>query len=109
MADLPWWGWLIIAIMAVAVFLRIALGTFRRQVRRQFVELLCKQNPDLEVLRLNERSIRLRSSSIGNSEFFFAPLYTAIAELGAEDEQAREPVYRAFLVTLAAQSDPTRS
>ena len=100
MQDLPWWGWVIAALALVVIFLSTALGTFRRQVRRQFLELLRSEHPDLEIIQLRSRGVKFRSEAIGKGEFFFARLYTAIAELGDDDDEAREPVYRAFLATL---------
>lgn len=104
MSDLPWWGWVVVALLAVLVFLRIALGTFRRQVRRQFLNLLRREHPDFEVVRLTPRSVRFRCRGIQNGEFFFARLYTEIAELGTNNEAVREPVYRAFAAELSEGS-----
>ena len=100
MGDLTWGGWGIVAIVVAVMFLRTALDTFRRKVRRQFVELLHGEYPDLEVIRLRTRSVKFRTEAIGEAEFFFSRLYTAIAELGVDDDEARAPVYREFLTTL---------
>ena len=100
MADLPWWGWVVVVVAAAAMFVWTALGTFRRQVRREFLDLLRNEHPDVEIVRLSTRSVRFRIGRSEKHQFFFARLYTAIAELGADDKPARAPVYRSFLAEL---------
>ena len=52
MDDLPWWGWVIVGLVIVVMFLKTAVGSFRREVRRQFLDLLRGEHPDLEVVHL---------------------------------------------------------
>ena len=97
MDDLPWWGWVIVGLVIVFLFLKTAVGSFRREVRQQFLELLKTEYPDLEVVELRPRSVRFRSDTLGDGEIPFRRLYNAIAELGSADLKERESVYRSFL------------
>jgi uncharacterized protein YtpQ (UPF0354 family) len=100
MLGIPWWGWLIGLLVALVVVLWLARKSFRRQVRKQFVEFLRATHADIEIREEHETHLVTSMNQSENSQLFLGKLYQAIAELRPDTPESRRMVFEHFIGSL---------
>lgn len=96
--SLPWWGWVLLAVGAFLALAVLSVRSLRRSVREEFVRFLRAQRPEwtVEIVRGGAFEIR-RGPDEEVGTLYPHKLYALAAELRANDEAARQPVYEKFL------------
>jgi hypothetical protein len=96
--SLPWWGWVALAVGAFLALAVLSVRSLRRSVREEFVRFLRSERPDwqVEIVRGGAFEIR-RGAGEEVGTLYPHKLYALVAELRANDETARRPVYEKFL------------
>lgn len=92
---MPWWGWLLVAVVGLFLLARFALASWRKKIRTEYVAYLREKFTDLEVVSAGEDRLRLKSSSFGEVDAYLHNLYHQAAQAGTTPE-ARRPVFERF-------------
>jgi len=92
-----WWMWLILIPVGFFVVMGLALASFRRRVRLQFVDFLREVYPQFEVVGQSMLKLDVKTPEGATGEMYLRGLYAAIAEAKAGVEPlARRPVFEHF-------------
>ncbi len=95
--SVPWWGWLIVVLVAAVVVLRASVRSYRRGVRERLIAFIRERHPDMEVLDADEGSLSLRSQTLGEGRLFLASLYRAIAAARCRTPEEEQTLFAHFL------------
>lgn len=100
-----WCPWVAAVVgMGLAAFI-LAWVSFRREVRRQFIEYLKEKLPDIEVVRESTSRLELRSEQHGGGTMFFQNLYGQISALKPDSLEGRREVFGRLVSTLEEHLD----
>jgi uncharacterized protein YtpQ (UPF0354 family) len=113
MFGLPWWAWLLIALpIAVVAVVWFSWKSYRRDVRRGFIQYLQERDPTTEVLIEHEGCVVIKNSSVDEVQFYLRKLYVGIAQLKTDTPEGRREVFAEFYDSLmehAATANQTLS
>ena len=100
MLGLPWWGWIVLAVVAVVVFgVRAARG-WRASFRRQFVEYLRREAPEFEVVAERDRELDIRGPGGSTGTLSLERVFSEGTDIPPEDVAAREELFSRFVKML---------
>src|SRR5688500_13375786 len=98
---MPWWAWLIFAVVGLVTLMFLAALRFRGRVRREFVAYLRGRWPKAEVGEVNATFGRFRLGAVRDwTTLNFLDVYQAAAELRAINPADREPIYERAIEVL---------
>lgn len=103
--SLPWWGWVLVVAAAAVGLLVLAMRSFRRSVREEFVRFVGAARPEWQVRIVRGGLIEVRrgpEEAVGTLNP--GKLFAMAADLRANDEEERRPVYEKFLRVLEEAS-----
>lgn len=97
---MPWWGWVIVLVAGFVIFVRSAIKSHRRELRRQVITFLKLKDPSLEIVREAEDRLVFKAKGVDEGTMYLHNLYAAIAALKPDTPDARlevcEKFYAAF-------------
>jgi hypothetical protein len=97
---LPWWAWVILVLLLLAWILIYAGISWRRGIRREFIEYLKKHYPGLVVAEENVAYLRLEGPTMDLGVVSMGGLYHAVSQAEVRTPQDRQEVYEKFLKML---------
>jgi hypothetical protein len=95
-----WPAWTLFAVVgltSLGVLVRWGARRWDASVRRDFVEYLRTNAPDVEVLGVREREISVRTRAGGEGLLSLHNLFAAVAKIDATDRAGREAVFSRFV------------
>lgn len=91
---MPWWAWLIFAVVGLVTLMFLAALRFRGRVRSEFVAYLKARRPKAEVGEVNATFGQFRLGANRDwTTLNFLDVYQAAAEMRAINPADREPIY----------------
>ena len=106
---MPWWIWLVLVPLAGIAFIVLAMRSFRRGVREQFIEYLREAYPQFEVVGQSNAKLDLKIPGGGEGELYLHKLYSACAGEKSTDALNRRSIFEHFAgAILADQEDELR-
>lgn len=96
MFGLPWWLWPVLVVVVGVLAMAAAARAWRASFRRQFVEYLRREAPDVEIVKEGGREIEIRTHGEAGT-LRLARLFAEGARLEADDGSGREALFRQFL------------
>ncbi len=86
--TMPWWGWVLLALIPVIAVLGLAAASFRRRVRVRFVAFLQDRRPELQILSVSAWDIKGRDPNGTEWSLALDRLYQAASHARTpEDEE----------------------
>ena len=103
----PWWAWVILVLLGVA-WLLIYFGiSWRRGIRREFIEFLKKRYPGLTVPEENVAFLRVEGPKVDLGLVSMGGLYHAISQPEIRTHADRQEAYEKYLKVLKEGVPPT--
>ena len=97
---LPWWAWVILVLLLLAWILIYAGISWRRGIRREFIEYLKKHYPGLVVAEENVAYLRLEGPTMDLGVVSMGGLYHKVSQAEVRTPQDRQEVYEKYLDVL---------
>jgi len=93
MLGLPWWAWVILAVVAVVLYGRRAARGWRAAFRGEFIAYLKREAPEFEVVDERDRDLDIRGPDGSTGTVNLARLFEAGTRIPPEDSAAREALF----------------
>ena len=103
-ADVPWWVWGAVVLIALCLLLRAANKGFRRGVRAELIAYLKEKYPAWEVVAEHEDHLELRRDKL-DEQMYLHKIYSALA--AAKDNSLKEhhKIFQHFLDAIQEHRD----
>lgn len=95
-----WSAWVVVAIAgltSVGFLVRWGARRWDASVRRDFVDYLRTNAPDVEVLEVRPHEISVRTKDGSDGVIFLPNLFAAVAKIDARDRVGRETIFNRFV------------
>ena len=104
--NLPWWGWIIGGVVALAAITRAAIKKNRARIETEFVYYLQEHHPSLRFVRQEGKTMVLAHERVGEIRFYMHKLYVAVLRTPPNDRDARRALYEHFARAFLDQAEP---
>jgi uncharacterized protein YtpQ (UPF0354 family) len=99
--KMPWWGWIILAVVAFALLVIVVGTRYHNKVRREFVDYLAQTYAEFQVTDANNDRLTLKRGDGGEGVLYLDKLFKALNAVANTPEQ-RRAVYEHFAASLLA-------
>src|SRR5688572_7179854 len=96
MLALAWWGWALLVIGGLAAMVAVGLATYRRNVRREFVQFVADAFPEFQVSEQRSAYLKLRRTDGGEGVLYLHKLYGAVAVLKIPTPEQKREIFQHF-------------
>lgn len=99
--GVPWWAWGTAILLGIAVFGRVPYNRYRDRLRREFIEYLAAQRPELSVISESRACIQFQSADGSDAgSLFLHRLYQAGARIRSDDPAAKRELFQLMVRAL---------
>jgi hypothetical protein len=111
--SIPWWGWVLIGLAGFFFLGFKARSSWRKGIRREFIDFLRAEAPELEVIGETKNELTLKVNGSEEVRAFLHNIYTMAGHLKIDDVEGRKKVFAQSLKAFresqtVAQVDPER-
>jgi hypothetical protein len=100
MLGLPWWAWVVLAVVAVLVLGFRSARAWRASFRREFIDYLRREAPEFEVVAERDRELDLRGKDGATGTLSLDRFFAEGTKIAVDDTTGKEAFFARFVKML---------